>query len=63
MKLGLNDYLHWLLLYSFCLGLLTMSVQQITVVRRTRENFDFNWQFHKGDIAMKKMVKAGGKVA
>ncbi len=21
--------------------------------KRTRENFDFNWQFHKGDIAMK----------
>lgn len=29
--------------------------------KRTRENFDFNWQFHKGDIAIKKIVKAGGQ--
>ena len=28
---------------------------------RTRENFDFNWQFHKGNIAMKLTVKAGGQ--
>jgi len=29
--------------------------------KRTRENFDFNWQFHKGDIAMKPAIKAGGQ--
>jgi beta-galactosidase len=27
--------------------------------KRTRDCFDFNWQFHKGDIAMKRQVKAG----
>ena len=26
---------------------------------RSRENFDFDWQFHKGDIAIKQAVKAG----
>lgn len=29
--------------------------------KRSRENFDFNWQFHKGDIAMKRQVKAGAQ--
>lgn len=29
--------------------------------KRTRVNFDFSWQFHKGDIAMKRVVKAGGQ--
>jgi beta-galactosidase len=29
--------------------------------KRTRECFDFSWQFHKGDIAMKRVVKAGGQ--
>lgn len=28
---------------------------------RTKENFDFSWQFHKGDIAMKRQVKVGGQ--
>lgn len=27
--------------------------------KRIRENFDFNWQFHKGDIAMKLAVRVG----
>ena len=27
---------------------------------RTKENFDFRWQFHKGDIAIKRAVKAAG---
>jgi len=31
-----------------------------TRTERTRENFDFNWQFHKGDIAIKRAVKAAG---
>lgn len=26
---------------------------------RSRENFDFDWQFHRGDIAIKLSVKAG----
>src|SRR5659263_151338 len=29
--------------------------------KRDREKFDFSWQFHKGDIAMKRVVKAGGQ--
>jgi len=29
--------------------------------KRTKENFDFSWQFHKGDIGMKRVVKAGGQ--
>jgi len=28
--------------------------------KRIRKNFDFNWQFHKGDIAIKRAVKAAG---
>lgn len=28
---------------------------------RMKENFDFSWQFHRGDIAMKQLVKAGGQ--
>jgi beta-galactosidase len=27
--------------------------------KRTTENFDFDWQFHKGDIAIKKVVRVG----
>jgi len=29
--------------------------------KRARDKFDFSWQFHKGDIAMKRVVKAGGQ--
>ena len=32
---------------------------QQSQVYRIRENFDFNWQFHKGDITIKCVVKAG----
>ncbi len=27
--------------------------------KRLKENFDFNWQFHKGDISIRRAVKAG----
>jgi len=37
------------------------SLSQIASYKRTRENFDFNWQFHKGDIAIKRIVKVGGQ--
>ena len=37
------------------------SISQIASYKRTRENFDFNWQFHKGDIAIKRVVKVGGQ--
>jgi len=29
--------------------------------QRAKLSFDFNWQFHLGDIAMKKVVKVGGQ--
>ena len=39
----------------------TQDVQQIAPSHRTKECFDFSWQFHKGYIAMNKAVKAGGQ--
>lgn len=35
------------------------DIQQGSPVKRTRECFDQNWLFHKGDIAIKYAVKAG----
>ncbi|MGB3007423.1 MAG: beta-galactosidase GalA, partial [Chitinophagaceae bacterium] len=37
------------------------DIQPISLSKRAREKFDFNWQFHKGDIAMKRIIKAGGQ--
>lgn len=37
------------------------DLQQRSPSKRTKENFDFNWQFHKGNIAMKRSIKAGGQ--
>ncbi len=37
------------------------NLSQNTFNKRSRENFDFNWQFHLGDIAIKKVVKVGGQ--
>ena len=39
----------------------TQDLQQKAISKRSREKFDFNWQFHKGDIAIKREVKAGGQ--
>jgi beta-galactosidase len=39
----------------------TQDLQQTVPSKRTRENFDFSWQFHIGDIAMKRVVKVGGQ--
>lgn len=39
----------------------TQDLQQHPASKRARENFDFSWQFHKGNIAMKPTVKAGGQ--
>jgi len=36
-----------------------LSVEQINASNRVKENFDFNWQFHKGDIAIKLVVRVG----
>lgn len=35
----------------------TQDVQKAAPSTRVKENFDFNWQFHKGDIAMKLVVR------
>jgi beta-galactosidase len=32
---------------------------QTVASERSRENFDFSWQFHKGDIAIKRVVRVG----
>ena len=37
------------------------SVMRTNSSKRIRENFDMDWQFHKGDIAIKKNVKAGAQ--
>jgi len=34
--------------------------KQTSLSKRTRDNFDSSWLFHKGDIAIKRAVKAGG---
>jgi len=54
------------LIFSSCLLIIpadgiTQVELQTKQLKRIRENFDFNWQFHKGDIAMKKVVKVGGQ--
>jgi len=39
----------------------TQSQQSLRSSHRSKDNFDFNWQFHKGDIAIKKVLKSGGQ--
>jgi len=34
-------------------------LQQSNISERTKENFDFTWQFHQGDIAIKRVVRVG----
>ena len=46
------------LLLPFVNGI-TQDLHQTTLFKRTKENFDFNWQFHKGDIAMKLVPRVG----
>lgn len=38
----------------------SQNIQQTGLSKRSKECFDFNWQFHKGDIAIKRAVKAAG---
>lgn len=38
---------------------INVKSQTTIQVKRARECFDFNWFFHKGDIAIKKVVKVG----
>ncbi|WP_078063475.1 beta-galactosidase GalA [Bacteroides ihuae] len=54
------------LCFSFSLSLMQIEgksqvIQQTSQYRRTKDNFDFNWQFHKGDIAIKRQVKVGAQ--
>jgi beta-galactosidase len=39
----------------------TQNLQSIASSPRAKENFDFNWQFHKGNIAIKRVTQAGGQ--
>jgi beta-galactosidase len=45
------------LLLSVCFIGNSQSLQQSAISKRTRDNFDFKWQFHKGDIAIKLVVR------
>lgn len=48
------------LLFNFMISFLNSKAQNISKQAiRSRENFDFNWQFHKGDIAIKRVVRVG----
>jgi len=35
------------------------EMSKTALVKRAKECFDFNWQFHKGDIAIKRVVRVG----
>jgi beta-galactosidase len=37
----------------------TQDLKQTALSKRAKVNFDFNWQFHKGDIAIKPVVRVG----
>jgi len=53
----------WCLLFFLLLILVDVKaegLQQTVSSKRTRDNFDSSWLFHKGDIAIKRAVKAGG---
>jgi len=47
-----------LLLFSSINGS-AQNQQTVSSGHRIKDNFDFNWQFHKGDIAMKLVVRVG----
>src|SRR5450759_3258739 len=48
-------------LLAFSEDVKTQENTKTTSGKRVKENFDFNWQFHKGNIAMKRSIKAGGQ--
>ncbi|MFZ0454245.1 MAG: sugar-binding domain-containing protein, partial [Ignavibacteriaceae bacterium] len=50
----------FLLLLFLNLGI-AQKEQHSVLNKRTKECFDFNWMFHKGNIAMKPVVQAGGQ--
>src|ERR1039458_10221877 len=48
-------------LFSVLFSVAAMAQNKPTAPsKRERDNFDFSWQFHKGDIAIKRAVKAQG---
>ena len=47
------------LLMLFPIGGKAQVLQQTIPGKRAKDNFDLNWQFHKGDIAMKRVVRVG----
>ena len=53
--------LTFFLLSSFPVSGIAQQTQQSIMNKRTKECFDFGWMFHKGDIAMKHVVQAGGQ--
>jgi len=60
MKQGLVIFsgITFLLLINLVNGI-SQDLQTNPFSIRSRENFDFSWQFHKGDIAIKRQVKVG----
>jgi beta-galactosidase len=48
-----------LLFLIVCFNSYPQSAQQNSISKRTKGKFDFNWQFHKGDIAMKLVPRVG----
>jgi beta-galactosidase len=60
-KLVTRPCLAIILLFLFAGTGISQDIQQISLSKRARVNFDFNWQFHKGNIAIKHSIKAGGQ--
>ena len=65
MNQSFNKIMAYLLSVFFPLLLIidgqALVAQSTTPPERTRACFDFDWQFHKGNIAMKRAVKAGAQ--
>jgi len=47
------------LLLNICMNGVSQNQQLLSQSRRVKECIDFNWQFHKGDIAIKRVVRVG----
>ena len=46
-------------LLLFPISAKTQDLQQTAQFKRAKDNFDLSWQFHKGDIAIKRVVRVG----
>lgn len=61
-KLFVRSMLFWnvsLFLFLIHVDAKADGLQQTSPSRRIKDNFDFSWQFHRGDIAIKKVVRVG----